>query len=148
FDYYWGASEVQRLIFLQDKRNQRMNEILEMLSRQVNPPTVLSGFTGLLDEKDFALNRMGGVLSSDMPTAKAERFAPEIPDDAFKEIDRIDQMFEEASGINPILAGRGEQGVRSALQGSQLARLGSARIKKRAMIVEDSLEKIATLYLK
>jgi len=31
---------------------------------------------------------------------------------------------------------------------SQLARLGSSRAKKRALIVEDSLEKVATLYLK
>jgi len=148
-DYYWGASEVQRLILLQDSRNKRMDEILDLLSKQTEPPTALSGFTGLLDEKNFALNRAGGVFSlGDNPQAKAERLGPEIPEDLFKEIDRIDQMFEEASGVSAILAGRGEQGVRSASQASQLARLGSARIKKRAMIIEDSLEKMATLYLK
>ena len=31
---------------------------------------------------------------------------------------------------------------------SQLARLGSSRAKKRALVIEDSLEKLATLYLK
>jgi hypothetical protein len=57
-------------------------------------------------------------------------------------------MFAEASGISSVLSGRGEQGVRSAGHASQLARLGSSRAKKRALIVEDSLEKVATLYLK
>ena len=57
-------------------------------------------------------------------------------------------MFAEASGITSVLSGRGETGVRSQGHASQLARLGSSRAKRRALIVEDSLEKIATLYLK
>lgn len=57
-------------------------------------------------------------------------------------------MFEEASGIVSVLQGRGEAGVRSSGHASQLARLGSSRAKKRALVIEDSLEKLATLYLK
>jgi hypothetical protein len=148
FDYYWGQSEVQRLVFLQQLRNQRMSEILDLLSKQVNPPTALTGFTGILDEKNFALNRAGGLLSTDMPNAKAERLAPEMPSSLFEVIHEVDGMFAEASGISSVLSGRGEQGVRSAGHASQLARLGSSRAKKRALIVEDSLEKVATLYLK
>ena len=148
YDYYWGQSEVQRLIFLQSLRNNRMTEILDLLSKQVNPPTALTGFTGILDEKNFALNRAGGLLSSDMPNAKAERLAPEMPATLFEVIHEVDAMFSEASGISSVLSGRGESGVRSAGHASQLARLGSSRAKKRALIVEDSLEKVATLYLK
>ena len=148
YDYYWGQSEVQRLIFLQSLRNNRMTEILDLLSKQVNPPTALTGFTGILDEKNFALNRAGGLLSSDMPNAKAERLAPEMPTTLFEVIHEVDAMFSEASGISSVLSGRGESGVRSAGHASQLARLGSSRAKKRALIVEDSLEKVATLYLK
>ena len=148
YDYYWGISEVARLVFLQDMRNKRMSEILDLLSKQVSPPTALIGFTGLLDEKNFALNRVGGLLSTDMPNAKVEQMAPSIPNDLFREINEIDQMFEEASGIVNVLQGRGESGVRSAGHASQLARLGSSRAKKRALIIEDALEKMATLYLK
>ena len=148
YDYFWGASEVQKLIGLQDMRNRRVAEILELLSLQVKPPTFMSGFTGILDEKNFALNRAGGLLGSDMPGTKAERLAPDLPDDLFKEIAEIDAMFAEASGISSILAGRGEVGVRSAGHASQLARLGASRAKKRALVIEDSLEKMATLYLK
>jgi len=148
YDYYWGQSEVGRLIFLQGMRNKRMGEIQELLTKQVNPPTALTGFSGILDEKNFALNRAGGLLSSDMPNAKAERLAPQMPNDLYETIREIDRMFEEASGIGNVLQGKGESGVRSAGHASQLARLGSSRAKKRALIIEDSLEKVATLYLK
>ena len=148
YDYYWGGSEVQRLVYLQQLRNKRMAEILDLLSKQVSPPTAMIGFTGILDEKNFALNRAGGVLATDMPNAKVEKLAPEIPPDLFREINEIDAMFEEASGVGNVLQGKGEQGVRSAGHASQLARLGSSRAKKRALVIEDSLEKLATLYLK
>lgn len=148
YDYFWGLSEVQRLIFLQQLRNRRLTEILDLLSKQVSPPTALTGFTGILDEKNFALNRAGGLLASDMPNAKVERLAPQIPPDLFREINEIDSMFEEASGIVSVLQGRGEAGVRSSGHASQLARLGSSRAKKRALVIEDSLEKLATLYLR
>jgi len=147
-DYYWGQSEVSRLMFLQEMRNKRMNEILDLLSKQVNPPTAITGFTGILDEKNFALNRAGGLLASDMPNTKVERLAPDLPQSLYEQLREIDQMFAEASGISEVLSGRGEQGVRSAGHASQLARLGSSRAKKRALIVESALEKLATLYLK
>jgi hypothetical protein len=148
YDYYWGQSEVQRLIFLQQLRSNRMTEILDLLSKQVNPPTALTGFTGILDEKNFALNRAGGLLATDMPNAKADRLAPDMPASLFEVIHEVDAMFSEASGISSVLQGKGESGVRSSGHASQLARLGSSRAKKRALIVEDSLEKVATLYLK
>ena len=148
YDYYWGQSEVQRLVFLQSLRNKRMTEILDLLSKQVAPPTALIGFTGILDEKNFALNRAGGLLATDMPNAKVEKMAPQMPGDLFEVIREVDQMFAEASGITSVLSGRGETGVRSQGHASQLARLGSSRAKKRALVIEDSLEKVATLFLK
>ena len=148
FDYYWGQSEVARLNLLQAVRNNRMSEILDLLSKQVSPPKVFSGFMGITDEKAFAFNRPGSFVSSDMPNAKVDSVAPEMPASLFEVIHEIDAMFAEASGISSVLSGRGEQGVRSAGHASQLARLGSSRAKKRALIVEDSLEKVATLYLK
>lgn len=148
YDYYWGQSEVSRLVYLQQLRTKRLAEILDLLSKQVSPPTALIGFTGILDEKNFALNRAGGLLATDMPNAKVEKLAPTIPPDLFKELTQIDAMFEEVSGIGNVLQGKGEAGVRSSGHASQLARMGSSRAKKRALVVEDSLEKLATLYLK
>ena len=148
YDYYWGQSEVQQMILLQQMRNKRLSEIQEWLSKQVNPPMMISGFNGILDEKNFALNRAGSFLSTDMPGAKVDKLAPQMPADLFAEIQQIDAMFEEISGITNVLAGKGEAGVRSTGHASQLARLGSSRAKQRALVIEDSLEKVATLYLK
>jgi len=148
YDYYWGASECQQLILLQQLRNTRMTEVLDLLSKQVAPPTAFSGFSGITDEKYFAMQRAGSMIATDMPGAKVDRLAPEMPPDLFEVIHEIDAMFSEVSGISNVLSGKGEAGVRSTGHASQLARLGSSRAKKRALIVEDSLEKVATLYLK
>ena len=148
YDYLWGQSECQRLIMLQELRNSRMTEILDILSKQVSPPTVYSGISGIVDEKYMALNRAGTYIASDMPGAKVDRLSPDMPANLFEVIHEVDEMFAEASGISNVLSGKGESGVRSQGHASQLARLGSARIKKRALVIEDSLEKVATLYLK
>ncbi|MFZ9963483.1 MAG: hypothetical protein ACO3FP_09110, partial [Burkholderiales bacterium] len=137
----------QRLVFLQDMRNKRTTQVMELLDKQVNPPTALMGFGGMIDEKNFALRRAGGLIANDMPNARVEQFLPDIPNDIFREISEIDAMFAEASGIVNVLQGRGESGVRSAGHASQLARLGSSRAKKRALVVESAIEKLATIYL-
>jgi len=148
YDYYWGASECQKLVMLQQLRNQRMNDILDLQAKQVNPPVAITGMMGILDEKNFALNRPGGLFATDSPNAKVDKLSPDLPSNLYDTLREIDAMFEEASGITSVLSGKGEAGVRSTGHASQLARLGSSRAKKRALIVEDSLEKVATLYLK
>ena len=147
-DYFWGYSEVQRLMRLQDMREHRMEQISNLLDRAVDPPTALTGWMGLVDEKNFALSKVGGVLSSSEMGGKVEQFRPQVPQDTFAEIREIDHMFSEMSGISNVLSGRGETGVRSKGHASELARLGSARPKKRALVIEDSLEVLATKYLK
>ena len=88
-----------------------------------------------------------GLVIGDMPGAKLETVSPQIPDDLFREIREIDMMFEDMSGITNVIQGKGEAGVRSQGHAANLARLGSSRAKKRALIIEDQLEKLATLYL-
>ena len=133
---------------LQDMREHRMEQISNLLDRAVDPPTALTGWMGLVDEKNFALSKVGGVLSSSEMGGKVEQFRPQVPQDTFAEIREIDHMFSEMSGISNVLSGRGETGVRSKGHASELARLGSARPKKRALVIEDSLEVLATKYLK
>ena len=146
--YFWGTSEVSRLVGLQQFRNERIAQIRDLLAKQVNPPTALFGMFGAIDELDFALNKAGGVLPSQDPMAKIDRYKPEIPSDIWTEIHMIDEMFSEASGLQNLLMGKGESGVRSGKQTSELARLGSSRIKKRALNIEDSLSSLATKYFK
>jgi hypothetical protein len=148
YDYFFGHSEVERLVPLQDKRNMRQTEVDHMLNMQANPAKNFSGFPGMTDELALAMDSPGGYVQSETPGAKVDSIAPDIPNDMFQAIREIDMMFEETSGITNVMSGKGESGVRSTGHASQLARLGSSRIKKRALIIEDSLEKVATLYLK
>ena len=68
----------------------------------------------------------------------------DVPADLYADIREIDEMFMEAAALPPLLMGRGETGVRSGRQTTDLSRLGSSRIKKRALIVEDNLDAFAT----
>ncbi len=146
-DYFYGYSETDKLIPLQNMRNTRMDQISHMLNLQANPPKVGTGFDGSQDEIADALDSPGGLVLAGMPGAKMDAMIPKVPDDIYKEIREIDGMFEEMSGITNVIQGRGEQGVRSQGHAANLARLGSSRAKRRALMVEDALEKIATLYL-
>jgi len=147
YDYFFGYIEVERLIPVQDLLNQRWEELRHMMSKQARPPKAFSGFPGITDEVAFAFDTPDGQVNTDMPGAKVDELAPQIPQDLFTDVDRIEAMFSDISGINNVMEGKGEAGVRSSGHASQLARLGSSRVKKRAMIVEDSLEKLATLML-
>ena len=146
-DYFWGHSEVDKLVSLQKMRNTRMEQIVHLLNLQTRPPKFGSGFQGDIGEIADTLDSPSGVISADMPGAKMESLAPKVPDDVYKEIREIDSMFEEISGITNVISGRGEQGVRSQGHAANLARLGSSRAKKRALIIEDQLEKLANLFL-
>ena len=147
--YIWGMSEVSGLIPLQAWRNKRIEQIQKLLDLQVTPPTAISGY-GIIEEKYAAF--LAGGLISPMDgmgmNGKVERFAPDISSDIYSMIHEIDQSFNEHSGLPNTLQGKGDTQVRSGKQASELSRLGSARIKRRSLVEEDSLEHIATIYLK
>jgi hypothetical protein len=147
-DYFFGLSAVERLIVLQMMRNRRWDQIQHMMELQASPPSYASGFEGDADEIQLAMDTANGLVLSDNPGGKAEKLQTQIPDDLFAEITYIDGLFDDQMGTTKILSGQGESGVRSESHAAQLLRVGAARAKKRAMIVEDSLEELATLYLK
>jgi hypothetical protein len=147
-DYFWGSSEVDRVAALQDMLSTRLRQIEELLGKQVSPPTAFSGFVGDLDEIMLAFDTAGGKIADQNPSARAQRFAPDLPDDLFKEVDKLGEMFGEQMAITPILSGKGESGVRSEGHAAQLSKLGASRAKKRALIIQNALESVASLYLK
>jgi hypothetical protein len=142
--YFFGASFVGTLTGLQAWRNMRVEEIQVILARQADPPVAATGFSGMADETLYAIQAPGGKLNNSDPMGKLQRFDEPVPADLWKDLYEIDQMFMEQSGLSPLLMGRGETGVRSGRQTSELSRLGSSRTKKLAMKVEDALETLAT----
>ena len=141
---FWGISEVERLMNLQQMLNDRCGQIMHLLNLHARQPRNFSGFPGIQDEMAFALDSPGGFVQSDMPGAKVENLAPPLPDDLYKEVNRIIQMMEETAGISNVMQGKGEAGVRSSGHASQLLRVGASRVKKRAVRIEEYLENMAT----
>jgi len=147
-DYFWGRSEVEKLVKLQGEREHRMGQIHELINRQVDPAKAASGVWGAVDEKNSALRSLNALVSATDPMAKITEFKPMVPPDAWADVHEIDAMFDETIGLSNVLKGKGEAGVRSKGQTDRLAQLGSSRAKKRALVIEDALERIGTQYLR
>jgi hypothetical protein len=148
YDFFWGESFVAKLTRLQDWRTDRVYEIRKILAKQADPPQAYSGFGGIQEEKMAGMRSAGGQVSTSMPGAKVDNLSPTMPPNIFTELDNIDKMFDDQAGIGHILQGKGEPGVRSKGQADLLARLGSARPKNRAIVIEEACEDLATLAMR
>jgi len=142
--YFWGRVDIEKQMPLQEWRELLMTRIDDLLKRQLKPPKALIGFPGITDEKAQALNRSGGILTSNSPGGRVENLRPEMPPDAFAEVHQIDFMSGETGGLPAVLQGQGDAGVRAGQQANVMATLASARPRKRAFIVEDQIEEAAT----
>lgn len=146
--YIYGMSEVGLLAPLQDVCEKRFAQIRVMWEKQADPPTAVNGYSGLQDEKNFALRRAGGLLSNSMPVGTVTQFKPELPPETFAEDQMMESKFHSMGGMTNILQGKGDTNVRSKGQANVLTQTASARIKRRAMRIEKSLAQVATLLLK
>ena len=144
-DYFYGWSEITNLIKLQDWLTMRLREIRHLLTMQAHPPKYLSGFGGITDEKIAALSLPDSYISEPSPNAKVETLPPDLPNDLFQEFLLIQDMFNDESGLSDVLQGKGETGVRAKGHADILARLGSARIKDRALSIERSLNDLGEM---
>jgi hypothetical protein len=148
YNYFWGQAHIDSLIYLQEWYLERLDQISDILESQADPPRVGSGFLGLNEEKIQAFGAAGTYLFDQLPQAKMETFAPEMPADLFAEVKEISNLFLEASGLTEVMAGRSEQGVRSRQHASELKKSGSGRIKKAALAIEGPIVRLGDKALK
>lgn len=142
-DYFWGRSVLPKLLQLQNWRETRMNQIDAVFALQADPPRWGSGM-GLTDEKILNLRKPGSVTSSQMPQAKIETVKIDMPDDPWAVIQHLDDMFSDAGGIPPILAGEQQAGMRAGNQVGAVANISVGRLRRKALFVEDAAELAAT----
>jgi hypothetical protein len=143
-DYFWGQSEVSKLTPIQNKLNDRMLDIERLEQKQVDPPSAWGGM-GLPDKLD-AFNSPGANIAISDPNFKRDTFIPAIPEHIYTSLGRYQDYMDTVSGLSNVVQGKGESGVRSAGHAGKLLTVGTARPKKRAMIIEDSLDQSATLF--
>jgi hypothetical protein len=146
-NYFWGASEVQKLIFLQESINARINGTNKMLRMQEDPTTRITGSSGVNQQAWSRYKKPGGYYTENSPTAKIEKDNTVIPQDMWASLHEYERMVDELMGLPPVAKGHGEKGVRSANHAEALVRMFSPRFKDRALLIERDVEHCAALTL-
>lgn len=145
--YFWGASEVQRLIFLQEAINSRINGTNKMLRQQEDPTTRITGSSGVNQTAWSKYKKPGGYYVEGNPNAKIEKDRVEIPQDLWSSLHEYERMVDELMGLPPVAKGHGEKGVRSGNHADALIRMFSPRFKDRALLIERDVEHCGALTL-
>lgn len=134
--YFWGRSEFSDLWRLQDAITQRIDDIEHITRLRAHPPRAYIGFSGISDETKTVVGSLDGMLVESSPNAKIENLAPEMPSDAYANLDKMTGYFDDIAGFTPLNQGVGDAGVRSGAQTQSLQRAGSARMRDRALLLE------------
>lgn len=146
-DYFWGRSVLSDLWRLQDVITQRIEDISHITRLRAHPPRALIGFSGISDESKAAMGSLDGLMIEGAPNAKIESLAPEMPQDAYTQLNEVTKYFDETGGFMPIMQGQNESGVRSGNQASSLMRSAGARMRNGALLVERQVGELGDLYL-
>lgn len=145
YDYIWGDCHTEDLIPLQVWSNERLDQINELLEKQVDPAKMFKGFMGMDDERAEALGGPGTWMSDQSPAAAVDVLAPQMPEDLFREFQEIGAMFMEQSGFTDIMTGKGEKNVRGKQHADSLKATGGGRVRKVASHLEESLVRLGDL---
>jgi len=145
--YFWAQSEIMHVALLQEAINSRVNGINALLRRQEDPPIRFTGGSGVNQLALSKFKRPGGHIVDGNPGAKIEPMPPQISEDLWNSLHEYERMFDDMGGLPPIARGRGEAGVRSQAHAETLVRMFSPRFKDRALLIERSVERLASLKL-
>ena len=145
--YFWGMSEIARLMLLQEAINARITGTNKMLRKQEDPSTKFVGSTGVNQLALSRFNKPGGYYTDTNPNAKVERDVINIPQDLWASLHEYERMYDDLMGIPPVAKGHGEKGVRSANHAEALVRMFSPRFKDRALLIERDVEAFGGLTL-
>lgn len=133
-NYYWGRSELVDLMTLQNSLDDGFGDIKRIMGVLFDKLLAFAGADGITDEI-YDQFRNGGFINMGQGGSVTD-VTPQLPPQAFEYLTMINQFFDEVSGFDNILSGKGESGVRSGMQTSQLARYASPRLRDRALLVE------------
>jgi|SRR5215831_572162 len=143
-NYFFGQSEVEMLLSMQKKYNEEIERTEKRLRRAANPPKSAIGFTFDSNELADAWDLKGGIVTSDTPGSSMTIHETEQPTNVGEWRHELDQMFDELSGLPPAMRGLGTPGVRSDVHNRSVVQVGGSRVKNRALLIEDSLDDLAT----
>ena len=145
--YFWGRSEICNIGVLQMQINARIDGIGRLLRRQEKPPRYFTGSTALTRDKYSAMDLPGGYFVDPSPNAKQQELYPKLPEGMWESLHELEEMFDNMSGMPPVMRGRGEAGVRAQGHAQTLTQNASPRFKESALSVERSVADLGALGL-
>lgn len=150
-DYFWGYPEVLLITKIQEWHEEALADLEHALKRSFDPSNVLLGGQTLPDERDEIIKRLrdpGGFQQFSDPAIKFQSIEVKLPPEIFQTIAEIRGLADDMWGLQDLMKGKGVTGVRSRGQTEILSAYGSARLKSKALRVEDALERLGKLMLK
>ena len=133
-NYFWGRSELADLQRLQHLLKDRLEDIKRIMSLQYDRLYAFSGSEGMTDEL-YDQMRSSGFFNLGAG-GDVKDVTPQLPPEAFADVQEIMKFFNEVSGFNNILSGQGEPGVRAGNHAETLMKTASPRLRDRALLVE------------
>ena len=146
-NYFWGCSAVEDVALLQGALNSRVDGINKMLRREEDPPRMMTGSQSVNQNAYAKLKKPGGFLTDSNPNAAMKKLDDPIPGDIWNSFHEINGMFDMIGGFPPVTKGEGESGVRAQGHAETLLRVGSARHRDDALMIERSVEEVGGLGL-
>lgn len=145
-DYWRGFSKTDDASGLQDETVDLKAKMRRAIDLGLRPPTVIFGVGGLREDRARRMVEPNAVTGLANPNGKLERLTPQLPQDTFAYMSRVDREFAERLGMSQLFMGsQGEEGVRSNPQLMGLARLASPQLIENQSRVKFAVSEIATL---
>lgn len=131
---FFGRSELIDLMKLQHLLKDRMEDVKKIMSLQYDRRLAFMGSEQISAEQYDDYLQAGFINVG--AGGDVKDITPELPEEAFGDINEIVKMFERIAGFDNILSGQGEPGVRAGNHAQTLMKTAAPRLRDRALLVE------------
>jgi hypothetical protein len=125
---------MQQLFKLQWLLRDRAEDVKKLMGLQFDRLLAFIGQSGMTDEM-YDRSRQAGWFSMESG-GSVEDLTPELPQEAWQDIEWLMRAFDDVSGFKPIMTGEGDAGVRSGNQAQTLLKTASPQMRDKALLTE------------
>lgn len=141
----WGRSELADLIEPQDNLASMADDQKRALGLVIDKILGFSGDDGITDDA-YDQMRMAGYYKSS-PGSSIVDLTPKFPTELPAMIEQQIKIIEMVGGLEGLMAGRGEPGVRAGTMQDKLIKTASPGLRDRSLLVERQCAEAADLWL-
>ena len=144
-NYFWGRSELTDLIEPQDALASLSDDSRRMVGLLVDKILGFEGDDGITDEAFDQMRRSGYYKSGQGASIKdlTPQYPAQLPELIKQQIDVIEMI----GGLDGVMSGRGEPGVRAGNMQSNLMKTASPGLRDRSLLVERQCAEAADKWL-